>query len=314
MGQDFGSIADPSNQLSQTYKTIFQPERGARYLQMASIIFPPWFMQRIPLKRNYQIFAARKHIRKVCQDLIAHKRAQKSRTDHDIISVALESGGFDDEGLINQMMTFLVAGHETTSTALVWALYSLCKSPNVQTRLRQEIHDRLPSPRHAKDGARPHITSQDVDGMPYLAAVCNEVLRLWAPVTLTMRVADRDTTVLDHPVPKGTTVILCPLATNQSTASWGDDAGEFDPDRWLRTDGKGGVDSNYSFLTFIHGPRSCIGERFARAEFACLLAAWVGRFECEFEKEPEGELEIVGGITMKPKGGLWVRLKEVEDW
>ena len=66
-----------------------------------------------------------------------------------------------------------------------------------------------------------------------------------------------------------------------------------------------------------HGPRSCIGQKFAQAEFECLLAAWVGRFETKFEEGSalaRGELDIKGNITAKPKDGLWVELKELDGW
>lgn len=137
-----------------------------------------------------------------------------------------------------------------------------------------------------------------------------------------MRVAANDATLAGQFIPKGTTVILAPWAINTSTTLWGPDALEFKPERWLDADGtannRGGADSNYSFLTFLHGPRSCIGQRFAQAEFACLLAAWVGSFETEFEKgsphEFEDDPEVEGGITSKPKGGVWVHLKETEAW
>ena len=74
----------------------------------------------------------------------------------------------------------------------------------------------------------------------------------------------------------------------------------------------GGADSNYSFLTFLHGPRSCIGQTFAKGEFVCLMAAIVGRFEMEMTVSME-DLEIAGGITARPKH-LDVKLKVVEGW
>lgn len=76
----------------------------------------------LPLKRNHELNAASSYIKQVCRDLIAKKRstlAEKGTGEVDILSVALESGGFEDELLVNQMMTFLVAGHETTATAMV---------------------------------------------------------------------------------------------------------------------------------------------------------------------------------------------------
>ena len=262
--------------------------------------------------------SASDYIKQTCRDLIKQKRQamdEKKEIQIDILSVALSSGNFTDEDLVNQMMTFLVAGHETTSTSMIWALYLLCRHPAVQQRLRDEVRSKLPP--LAED-----ITAAQIDDCHYLQAVCSEVLRLHSPVTLTMRIADHDTSLNGHFIPKDTTIILAPLAINTSTHLWGPDAGEFNPDRWLDADSgisnnKGGADSNYSFLTFLHGPRSCIGQKFAQAEFACLLAAWVGSFKTEFEEGSplaHGEPEIKGGITSKPKGGVWARLERVEGW
>lgn len=193
-----------------------------------------------------------------------------------------------------------------------WAIYLLCLHPEVQPRLREEIRSKLPSVRD--DSAQ--ITAADLDNCHYLQAVCKETLRLWSPVALTMRVAAQDETIDGQPIPKGTLVVVSPLAVNCSTNLWGKDAMEFRPERWL-TDGisnkNGGAESNYSFLTFLHGPRSCIGQQFALAEFACLLAAWCGRFETEFE-DKDYVLEIKSGITSRPKNGLRVKLTEVDGW
>ena len=116
-------------------------------------------------------------------------------------------------------------------------------------------------------------------------------------------------------VPKGTKVVLCPWAINLNNALWGDDADKFNPDRWMApgTAGSGGAVSNYAFLTFLHGPRSCIGSRFAMAEMACLIAAFVGRYEFEM-RDPNEKIEIKGGVTARPKNGLWLKLKAVEGW
>ena len=228
----------------------------------------------------------------------------------DILSVAIESGGFSDEDLVNQLMTFLVAGHETTAAALSWAVCMLCKYPDIQARLRNEIQAALPDPRQADT----KISHSDIDGLPFLSAVCNEVLRLYPPIPITLRVAAHDTTILGNYVPRNTTVYLSPWAVNTSKALWGGDAREFVPDRWMGP-GKantGGSDSNFSNLTFLHGPRSCIGQSFAKAEFACLVAAWVGSFETEFAAE-DFTVQVRNGIAAKP-GELLVKLKAVEQW
>ena len=245
---------------------------------------------------------------------MVHEKRQKmvegKNSSVDILSIAIESGGFSDEDLVNQMMTFLAAGHETTATSLTWSMQLLCKHPEVQTRLRKELREaNLPNIRDPNATVSPEI----LDRIPYLNAVCNEVLRFMPPVPFTLRQAARDEHILGQFIPEGTTVVMSPYAVNLSPQLWGEDAHEFNPDRWMGP-GKantGGAESNYSFLTFLHGPRSCIGQGFSKAEYACLLAGWIQAFEVELE-DPDKETEIQGGLTQRPKGGVPVYLKPVE--
>ena len=313
MGHDFQAIQNPDAELASVYRSIFQPSRQARTLAILSFIVPIWFLQILPFKRNDDIRAAIRTIREVCRQLIEEKKEKLARKEggKDIISVALESGGFTDENLIDQCMTFLAAGHETTATAMIWAVYLLCRHPEHQTRLREEIRTFLPSTNDADST----VTSDLLDKMPFLNAVCNEVLRMWAPVSLTIRQAARDSTIQNQFVPAGTMIIMCSWAIHYSTELWGADAAAFNPDRWMGPGraNSGGAESNYSFMTFLHGPRSCIGQAFAKAEFSCLVASLVGRFEMELQ-DPDVQLDIGGGITAKPKGGLMVRMREVEGW
>jgi cytochrome P450 len=315
MGHDFNSVQDPNGELSRCYKRVFgfNPSNA---LQLLRSVVPFRLLSSLPLKRNREVRTARATIRRICNDLIDKKRValEKGVTERDILSVALESGGFSNDNLVDQLMTFLAAGHETTASAMLWACYLLCEHPDVQARLRAEVREHLPSPSTA-GGSK--VTSADVDGASYLNAFCNEVLRFFPSVPLTVRLAEHDTTVLGRAIPKGTTMIMSPWAINVNEELWGPDAETFNPDRWLGADGRaqhtGGADSNYSFLTFIHGPRSCIGQNFAKAEFACLVAAWAGRFEMRFEKD-DYVLQVGGGVTAKPKGGLRVRMTPLDGW
>ncbi|KAK9418467.1 hypothetical protein SUNI508_07955 [Seiridium unicorne] len=321
MGRNFNAIKDPYNEINETYRAVFQPSRQAQLLGLLGLFLPNWVITNLPVKRNSDISEASKVIKTVCRDLIVEKKeklARKELTDVDILSVAIESGGFTDEDLVNQMMTFLAAGHETTASAMTWAVYMLSKHPNVQKRLRQEIRENLPSPDSSED-----VTSLQVDHLPYLNAVCNEVLRYYSPVPITIRETVVDTSILGHPVPKGTRIILAPTATNFDKESWGPDAADFNPDRWIPKDesdksaASGGASSNYAFMTFLHGPRSCIGQAFAKAEFACLLASWMGRFKFELynkEEEDETKIEIKGGVTARPAKGLHVYATVVDGW
>ncbi|KAJ0160131.1 Cytochrome P450 94A1 [Colletotrichum tanaceti] len=330
MGRDFGAIRDPSNPLAQTYRQVFKPSRQAQILALLGMFLPAPLVHHLPFSRNGDIAKAANTIRATCRELIREKQDKlrhNKLTDVDILSVALESGCFTEDNLVDQMMTFLAAGHETTASAMMWAIYCLCLHPDVQSRLRREVRDRLPAP-----GTPGDITALEIDHMPYLNAVCNEVLRYYSPVPMTMREAVVDTVIDGHKVFKGTRIMLCPWAINKDTALWGPDAGRFDPERWLaRSDGSGGdnnaeskktaasggATSNYAFMTFLHGPRSCIGQGFAKAEFACILASWIGRFEFSLrnkEEYDEKNMSIKGGVTARPSKGLHVYVKVVDGW
>ncbi len=311
MGRDFNALQDPDAELIRIYKTIFGPPTITTFLAMIGQLLPFWILHRLPFEHNLKIAAACVKIRSICRELITLKKERMSTQKDsgiDILSVALQSGGFTDENLVDQMMTFLSAGHETTSTAVTWAIHTLAKHREIQSRLRAEIRAVIPP---LSDTLTP-VTASMLDSLPFLHAVCNEILRIHPPVVMTMREAACDTTIQGALIPKGTRIILSPLAVNMSTSLWGPDPRAFNPDRWLGVK-LGGAESNYSFLTFLHGPRSCIGQAVARAEFACLLAAIVGRFDFVPEN-PDAELKIQGGITNRPKNGVPVKIRVVEGW
>jgi cytochrome P450 len=212
------------------------------------------------------------------------------------------------------MALLICSRHETTSSALTWASYLLSKHPEAQLRLRNEIYEAIPDPKVLTD---PGCDVAGVlENMPYLNGVCNEVLRMFPPIPVTARVAIRDTTVAGHYVPANTMVFVVPWAINRNPDAWGSDAEVFRPERWIdketgRATMNGGTESNYCFITFLHGPRSCIGERFARAELRALLAALVGMFE--FEMADPLEKVLTGGtITSKPVHGMKLKLAPLQ--
>ncbi|TQV98943.1 cytochrome P450 78A3 [Cordyceps javanica] len=314
---DFGAIKDADSPLAQSYYRL-NPSPSDFFLIGLSAFLPRWVLQAVPLPRMLSIKRATKHIRGVCRGLIKDKGmrlANKEDIGVDILSVALSSGLFTDEDLVDQMLTFLTAGHETTAASLVWAIYLLAKNPHMQERLRTEIRENLPSPDSADSG----ITSADIDGLPYLNAVCNETLRTHGPVATTIRIATANTTLQGQYIPRGTLLMLPIWAHNTDRLLWGADAHEFKPERWLSpqlggtsktNSASGGATSNYAFMTFLHGPHSCIGANFSKSEMACLLAAWIGRFSFEIKDKSlldERNLRINPSVVAKPEGGLRLR-------
>lgn len=310
IGQDFGAIQDENNSLAKSYNKL-NPAPEDFFLIGIRGFIPEGLAVRLPMKRSREILKTVRDIRQVCLNLVRRKHsllAEKKLADNDILSTALKSGLFSEEGLVDQMMTFLAAGHETSAASLTWAIYMLCKYPHVQATLRKEVRENLP-PAEADTAIR----DTDIDGMLYLNAVCSEVLRTHSPVPVTSRVATEDTTVQNQFIPRGTIIWISPWATNKDPKLWGPDASEFKPERWLN-DKSGGALNNYAFMTFLHGPRSCIGASFARAELACTIAAWVGRFSFELKDKSlldENNIAINASVTAKPAGGLQVIVRQV---
>lgn len=318
MGQDFDSLQNPDSPLNEAYRKIFQtPNLFAKILFMIGIFLgDSTLLMEIPSQRNKQLNEGQAYIRKIARDMIEDAKASlsdpKAENRTDIISVAIKSGTFDEDNLVEQVMTFLAAGHETTSTALQWAIRVLSQHQDVQSRLREEVRANLPG---ISSGESQPIDAATLDNLPYLHAVCNEVLRYHPSVPMTVREAAKDTSILGNQIAKGTRFIISPEIINHMTEFWGPDANEFNPDRWMGQ-GKantGGATSNYAFLTFIHGPRSCIGQGFSKSELACLLATVVGSFQFELQ-DPDAKLELKEGATVAPKDGVMARLTPLDGW
>jgi cytochrome P450 len=201
--------------------------------------------------------------------------------------------------------------HETTASALTWACYLLTKNPEIQAKVREEVKNALPEDLENNMTNLAGILEQ----LPYLNGVMHETLRLYPTVPLTMRQAIRDTRIGDQFIPEGTDIIVSIWYINRSPVIWGPDAAEFRPERWITSDGKpnqnGGASSNYNFLTFLHGPRSCIGQGFAKAEMRCLLATMVRSFEWTLAMD-DGLVMPRGVITIKPENGMYLNLKPLQ--
>lgn len=258
MGYNFDALHNPHTDLNVAYRRVFNTaEEGhvVAFLETMENLIPVSLLGRLPLQRNVEIATAANTVRMVSQQIIKTKQRKMDLKDElmerDILTVALLSGHFSQESLTDQMMTMLAAGHETTATATGWALVTLCHHPNIQSRLRDEIHAKLPSP-HSKNAL---MTAEILADLPYLHAFCKEVLRVYPPVPLSRRTCVRDTMLLGHHIPKGSNILLVPAAVNMSRQLWGEDALEFKPERWLGPGraNNGGARNNYSNLTFMHG-------------------------------------------------------------
>lgn len=322
MGRDFQALKNGQDPLIVNYEELLEPTSEKQWFFAAQIIGPATLIRRLPWKLNERVRVITTNLNNICLQLVRDKKAllKTEAEDHkDILSLLLRSNNFSDEQLVDQLLTFLAAGHETTSSAFTWTTFLLSKHPAIQSQLRAEIHAQVPSPTAPQPAGFDLATT--LEAMPLLNAVCNETLRLYPTVPTTVRVAIKPTNILGQHVPAGTQVLLIPWAINRSRDLWGPDAEEFFPQRWIDTDDEGvqrpnnsgGVESNYANLTFLHGPRSCIGQGFAKAELRALIAAFVGCFEMEMG-DPEEVVVPHGVVTAKPKNGMNLRLKSLGGW
>ncbi|KAI3324595.1 cytochrome P450 4A12A [Xylariaceae sp. AK1471] len=345
LGLDIDSVLNQDEvytNLRKVYKMVFKQERADIIMLFLRVyILPSWALPYVPLKRNKVLRKASEDLRAECRKLIHQRKIElkngvMDETEKNILTVALSYSGFTDENLVDQLCTFLAAGHETTATALTWTVYILSIHPDIQTKLREEIRAHLPSPSHSLPSAQ-ELSAIIDNQMPYLSAVYQEILRFFAPVPATFREAIVDTTIQGYEIPKGTQLILCPRGTNRDKALWGEDAKEFNPDRFLsqekyqqeqyrdplhedhHADEKTapGHRSNFATMTFLHGPRSCIGQSFSKAELAIVTATLVGRFEFALVDESQADFSTIPlrrGATFRPLNGLNVKVKMVNGW
>ncbi|KAI0636098.1 cytochrome P450 [Trametes polyzona] len=210
-----------------------------------------------------------------------------------------------DEDVLAQFPTFLLTGHETTSSATAWCLYALARAPDVQHKLRTELL--------MTDTDRP--TMDELAALPYLDMVVRETLRLHAPVASTMRVATRDDVIplsapfvgrdgVEHhsiAVSAGIPIIIPILTLHRSKAIWGEDAYEFKPERWQNPPAAlSSLPGVYGHLmTFGGGPRACIGYRFSLVEMKALIFTLVRAFAFAPAIDPS-ELRTRPGIVLRP--------------
>ncbi|KAK8036190.1 Cytochrome P450 [Apiospora rasikravindrae] len=314
MGRDFQSLTSNESNISDAYLELLRPSFGRMIFAGLNFTLPQWIVRRLPLSSNRILDEISSFLKKTCGEILEDKKREiaegkNTLPDYSILKRIIDADGLTDDEIKDQMLTFLAAGHETTAGALTWACYLCATNPDIQRKLRAEIRSRL----EYVGGQPPEGISWDVlESMPYLNGFCEEVLRLYPTVPVTVREAQRETTVSGYRVPKRTLFLIVPYATNRNPCAWGADADQVVPERWIDTDPNtgvtrpnktGGTTSNFASLTFLHGPRACIGQDFAKAELRCAVAGLVGGFEVKLRKDQE-EPRISGVITAKAEGGM----------
>jgi cytochrome P450 len=187
--------------------------------------------------------------------------------------------GFDHAELRDEVSTMIIAGHETTSTALFWACYIAAKLPDLQAQMAEEVRTVDLSPDVAADALKQLV---------YTRAFIDEVLRLYPPAFLIVRVAKEADRILDHAVTPGTVVSISPWVMHRHRAHWREPE-RFDPTRFLAG---AAPPERFTYLPFGAGPRICVGAQFALTEAVLVMARLVQGFR----------IDVAGDRGMRPIG------------
>ena len=221
-----------------------------------------------PLSPWGRFLRQKQQIDQLIYDEIRERREQDNLSGNDILTLlmsAVDEAGqpMTDEELRDELMTLLVAGHETTASALTWALYWIHHLPDVHDKLLYELNT-------LSDNADPSAISR----LPYLTAVCQETLRIY-PITLTtfVRVLKSPLELMGYEFEAGTALVPCVYLTHQREDLYPEPK-RFKPERFLERQF-----SPYEYFPFGGGNRRCIGIALAQLEMKLVLATIVSRFQ-----------------------------------
>ena len=269
-----------------------------------------YFRQTIPIPlswptvSNRKFHAALAEMNRVVTEIIRDRQEALQAGEEvpdDLLTTLLEARTEDtgsamtEQQLRDEVITLLLAGHETTANALSWTWYLLSKTPAVTKQLNAELEDVL-------QGRTPTIA--DLSDLTYTGMVIQEALRLYPPAWIISRKSLEEDVLGNFLLPPGSRVSVSPYVVHRHPLFWENPQG-FDPQRFSseRSEGR----HSFAYFPFGGGPRLCIGRDFALTEARLVLATVAQRYQLNLE--PGYPVQTEPLITLRPKNGIWVRLR-----
>ncbi|KAH6785240.1 hypothetical protein C2S51_037695 [Perilla frutescens var. frutescens] len=335
---DFGSVTKESPVIKAVYGTLFEAEhRSTFYIPYWKIPLAKWL---VPRQRKFQTDL--KVINDCLDGLI--KNAKETREEADVeklqqrdysnikdasllrFLVDMRGVDADDRQLRDDLMTMLIAGHETTAAVLTWSIFFLAQHPSKMKKAQAEIDSVLGQER---------ITLEVIKKLEYVRLIVVEALRLYPQPPLLIRRSLKSDTLPGgyngvndgYHIPAGTDLFISVYNLHRSPYFW-DNPNDFEPERFRvqkssQVDGWAGFDpsrspgalypneiiSDFAFLPFGGGPRKCVGDQFALMESTVALAVLLQKFDVNLRGSPES-VELVTGATIHTKSGMWCQLKK----
>ena len=253
----------------------------------------------IPTRSNRRWKKAKRRLDEIVYGLIDRRR-QQGIGDHDTLDRILsardaETGaGMDETQIRDEVITLMLAGHETSANALAWTMYLLATHPEIEKRLYEELDAAL--------GGGP-ASAADLSQVPYLKQVVQESMRVFPPVWAVARRSEEPALYDGFVIPERSYIGIAIYALHRHP-DWWQDPETFDPDRFEPNRSKGR--HSYSYIPFAAGPRACIGASMAMLEIQLVLAQIIQRFRLSMVADHP--IDTVAKVTLTPRYGLPMRL------
>ncbi|KAB8292516.1 hypothetical protein EYC80_008226 [Monilinia laxa] len=314
-GTDINSLENPEIPIREAYRLVFSFDIASRILHGLQAFIPSTKL--IPAKMNRDMEISRNIILNTSTNIIHEKQDQaaKSTNHKDIIALIVkdnlkmkEAGeeGLTFETMRDQIMTFLGAGHDTTATGVAWTIHLLSTHPEIQEKLRAEIRENMPFLFDQTTRYEESVEKTDPDLLPYLDNVCRESLRFIPPIPMTVRESLKEDKLGPYTIPGGTILYILANAINHLPMYWGPTADVFDPDRW---DKLPATFTTNASMTFLQGPRGCIGRKFAETEMKVLLCCLLSMYKFERDESVQNPEELkMWRLVLRPRDGVQVKV------
>jgi len=292
----FNVEAQDTGAISSAMNILMRNTTGVRML------FPP-VARYLPTPTMIAVRRAVQQLDEMVYGIIAKHRA--SRTDSgDLLSMLVnardeDGSGMSDKQLRDEVLTFLLAGHETTALALSWTFHLLGQNPEVEEKLDAEL-------RQVLGGRVPEVS--DLQALPYTERVIKESMRLYPPAWSLARTAIADFELRGYTIPAGANIVMSQWIVHHDPKYFKDPE-VFAPDRWL--DPAMQKLPRFAYFPFGGGPRQCIGNSFATMEAVLLLSTIAQRFR--LRPVPGPPVVAVPSFTLRPKHGITMTLEHRES-
>lgn len=259
----------------------------------ASIPVPFW----MPTEKNRRLKTIVQKFDKTVYGIISERR--KGEKKHDLLQLLVDAqeegtAKMTDLEIRDEIMTFMMAGHETITNSMTWTLLEIAKNPLYKEKIFAEAKEFFETKNF-----------EQLNTMPWLGAVIDEVMRLWPPVWVFMRQAETEDKLGDLVIPAKSNVVLAPFLSHRAKDLW-QNAEKFYPERFL-PDEKKKIPQG-AFYPYGLGPRACIGAYFAGMEARIILATLIYHFDWELAKPLEPQ-QNEAGISLRPLNNITMKFR-----